>query len=96
MAERNNDKGVITWVFTIINLILVGGVALTVITAGVALDSWVAIGVGIILIFLAVYVIWHSIMIILGKAANTWLYVVVSFLGSFVGGILMLIAKILN
>ncbi len=96
MAERNNDKGFITWIFAIINLVLSGAVAVGFLTSAALTGEIWAIIMTIVWCALAVYVIWHSVMIILGKASNTWLYVIVSCFASLIGGILMLIAKILN
>ncbi len=103
---KNNDKGFITWLFTIITLVI------SVLTL---IGSWSGFGAvfseagfddfgaiilliwGIIQIFLMVYLLWHGTLIILGKASNTWTFVAAAFLGAaLIGGILMLIAKILN
>ncbi len=99
MAKK--DKGFITWLFTIIALVL--GFATAIASIGLAWDSLtgsVAIGeliLSIIWLLLAIYFIWHGFMIVLGKASNSWLFVVLAFFAAaLVGGILMLIAKIID
>lgn len=106
MAERNNDKGLITWVATIVNLVvgiifalgLIGGCISTLFDFDVADPAfWTTLVLAIVWACFAWYWIKRSILIILGKEANTWVYVVVSFfMGGLIGGIAMLIAKILN
>lgn len=96
MAKKN-DKGFITWLFAIISLVLGAAEAVAIIT-GAALSGglWAIIG-SIIMILLAAYFIWHSVMIIIGKGSNSWLYVVMAFVcAALIGGILMLIAKIID
>lgn len=106
MAERNNDKGLITWIMTIINLCLGLGFAITtlawLISTVIDFDVkneyfWTSLVIVIVWALFSWYWIKRSIMIILGKGANTWVYVGVSFIMSaLIGGTLMLIAKILN
>ncbi len=109
MAERNNDKGFITWIMTIINLVLgavfAGGLLIGSIVeivdvignGGDILGMIMTIIMLIVWACFAWYWIKRSIMIILGKEANTWVYVAVSFfMSAIIGGVLMLIAKILN
>ncbi len=103
---RNNDKGFITWLFTIITLVIaVIALAGAWGTFGAVFDdagfsdagAVVALIWGILQVFLTVYLLWHGIWIILGKASNTWTFVIAAFVGAaLIGGILMLIAKILN
>lgn len=99
MGKKNNDKGVITWIFTLITLILSLGFVAAMFGAafgggGVAIWALVLAIVGIVA---GIYLWWHGIMILLGIAENTWLFVIVAFFASaLIGGILMLVAKILN
>ncbi len=96
MGKRNNDKGFITWIMTLVTLILVGGTAITFITlASTGSGTW-AIVMSILVSMLGIYIFWHGIMILLGKAENTWVFVIACFIAGIIGGILMLIAKILN
>ncbi len=100
--KLKNGKGLFTSVCTLITLIL------TLVFTG-ALISFSSLGTGkenggwiIILIFAVisllatVYLYWHGIKILFGVDRNTWLYVFVSFFAFFFGGVLMLIAKILD
>ncbi len=95
----NNDKGFITWILTLITLILswgfVAGMFTTFFSTG-DFDSWWSLIWAIIGLIAAIYLTWHGIMILIGKAANTWVFVIVAFVAGIIGGILMLIAKILN
>ncbi len=102
---RGNDKGFITWIFTLITLILnIGVLAAAWGTFGAGIDGAslsggdiAALIWGIITLIAAVYLWWHGIMILIGRAENTWTFVIVAFFAtSIIGGILMLIAKILN
>ncbi|NQX83553.1 MAG: hypothetical protein HRS50_02485 [Mycoplasmataceae bacterium] len=94
---KKNDKGLITWIFTLINLIIGGSVALGLIGAAISTGTILTIVLSVIWVLLGIYFIWHSVMILLGTKSNTWFYVVVSFIiSAIVGGILMLIAKIIN
>ncbi len=98
MAKGKNDKGFLTWLFAIISLILGIGQAIAIITSvSVSGSEIVAIIVSIIMAILAIYFIWTSVMIIIGKASNSWLYVVMAFIcAAIIGGILMLIAKLID
>ncbi len=94
---KSKDKGFLTWLFAIISLVLGAGAAIGIVT-GTALSGglW-GIIIAIVWIFLAAYFIWHSVMIILGKASNSWLYVIMAFVcAAVIGGILMLIAKLID
>ncbi len=106
MAERNNDKGLITWIATIINLVvgfmfaigLIGGCISTLFDFNIDDPAfWSTLILAIIWACFAWYWIKRSILILLGKESNTWVYVAVSFgMSALIGGIAMLIAKILN
>ncbi len=101
---RGNDKGFITWIFTLITLILnIGILAAAWATFGTGFDGAFSGGDitaliwGIVTLIAAVYLWWHGIMILIGKGENTWTFVIVAFFATaIIGGILMLIAKILN
>lgn len=95
------DKGFLTWLFAIISLVLGAAVAIAAIAGAITsfTDEDVAVVqlvLSVIWLLLNVYFIWHSVMIIIGKSSNSWLYVVMAFVCTFVGGILMLIAKIIE
>lgn len=107
MAERNNDKGLITWIAAIVNLVFGIITALVLLGAifGVVFGSenldvidWIfQVILAIIWACVAWYWIKRTILIILGKAANSWPYAILSFfMGGLIGGIAMTIAKILN
>ncbi len=96
MGKRNNDKGFITWIMTLVTLIIVGASAIGWITGAATTGTWWAITMSVIVSLTGIYVFWHGIMILLGRAENTWVFVIVCFFAGIVGGILMLIAKILN
>ncbi len=99
MAERNNDKGLITWICTLITLIVswgfVAGMFGTFFSTG-SMDSWWSLAWGVAGLIAAIYLTWHGVMILLGRQENTWLFVGVAFVAGILGGILMLIAKLLN
>lgn len=100
MAKKN-DKGFLTWLFAIISLVLGAAVAVASIVGAITLlihpaGHGVGIFFAIVWLLLSIYFIWHSVMIILGRASNSWLYVIMAFVCTFVGGILMLIAKIIE
>ncbi len=94
---KSKDNGFLTWLFAIISLVLGAGTAIAIIT-GTALNGGLGIIIiAIVWILLAAYFIWHSVMIILGKASNSWLYVIMAFVcAAVIGGILMLIAKLID
>ena len=101
---KGNDKGFLTWVFTIINLVIGAGVSIGLVSGAITGlvngdNNW-AIGlliVAILDIMVGVWFVWRSVMIILGIASNSWAYVIVSFfISAIIGGVLMLIAKLLN
>ncbi len=103
---KNNDKGLITWIFTIVVLVLSLG-ALGAFWGGFTAqlsDTSIADAGSIILLifailelFLIIYLWWHGIMILIGKGTNTWTFIIAAFLGAaIIGGVLMLIAKLLN
>ncbi len=103
-----NDKGIITWIFTLMTLILsLGFVAatwgtfinnLTNISSDVDVVGYIFWGLAaLVLLMFSVYLWWHGIMILLGIGQNTWTFVIVAFIGAaIIGGILMLIAKLIN
>ncbi len=96
MAKKK-DKGFLTWLFAIISLVIGAGAAIAIITGFGLSGGIVSIIIAIVWALLAAYFIWHSVMIILGKASNSWLYVVMAFVcAALIGGILMLIAKIID
>ncbi len=97
MAKKN-DKGFLTWLFAIISLALGAAEAAGIIIGANILGSGIVPAIiTIIMILLAAYFIWHSIMIIIGKGSNSWLYVVMAFIcAAIIGGVLMLIAKIID
>jgi len=103
MGKKGNDKGFITWIMTLITMILSVGFVIGAITSFATLISggfgtWaiVSLTLAIIGLFAAIYIVWHGTMILLGKGENTWTFVILAFFAGVIGGILMLIAKILN
>ncbi len=98
MNKLKKGKGLFTTICTIITLVLTILTGITLIgVAAAPNDGWITATVFAILSICAtVYLYWHGIKIITGIDRNTWLFVFISFFAGFFGGILMLIAKIID